>query len=390
MRILILDVDYPRFLQTLYGSEEGLAHASYSRQMQVRNDSLFAVADFYSRNFGAHGHEAREIHVNNNWLQYAWARENGLRVAPPQEQGAAQGPGRLSRLLAPVKPILRPLARRLRPFRMPPWEAEILSAQVEAFAPDVILNQAMEYVRSPVLRRLRKPGRLIVGQIAAPLPEREDYSVYDLILSSLPNFVKWFSDQGISARYNRLAFEPSILEATGTQPQRDIPLSFVGSLMPDHAGRLTWLETIARNAPLQVWGNGVERLAASSPLHACYRGMAWGRGMYDVLRRSRITLNYHIDIAENYANNMRLYEATGSGAMLLTDTKANLGAIFEVDREVAAYTSTQDCLARIRHYLDRDDARAAIAASGQRRTLSDHNYFKRTGEILELIGQIRS
>ena len=389
MRILILDVDYPRFLETLYGREKGLAQQSYVRQLQVRNESLFAVADFYSRNFRAHGHEAREIQVNNGWLQYAWAREKGMKIASPEEQAGARQPVGLSRLLAPLKPVLRPLARRVRPFRMPRWEAQILVAQVEDFAPDVILNQAMEYVRSPVLRALRKPGRLIVGQIAAPLPEGEDYRVYDLIISSLPNFVKKFAKRGIPARYNRLAFEPSVLEAMGPQPARDIPLSFVGSLMPDHVGRLSWLETIARNAPLQVWGNGIERLAPSSPLHACYRGMAWGRGMYDVLRRSRITLNYHIDIAENYANNMRLYEATGSGALLLTDTKVNLGDIFQPGREVATYTSAQDCLAQIRHYLDHEDERAAIAAAGQRRTLDDHNYFKRTGEILELIAEFR-
>ena len=389
MRILILDVDYPRFLESLYCSEKGLAQQSYARQLQVRNQSLFAVADFYSRNFRAHGHEAREIQVNNGWLQYAWARENGMEVTSPAEQAAARQPGGLSRLLAPLKPALRPLARRVRPFRMPDWEAQILAAQVEDFAPDVILNQAMEYVRAPVLRALRKPGRLIVGQIAAPLPENENYRAYDLIISSLPNFVKKFGGQGIPARYNRLAFEPSVLEAMGPQPVRDIPLSFVGSLMPDHVGRLSWLETIARNAPLQVWGNGIERLAPSSPLHACYRGMAWGRGMYDVLRRSRITLNYHIDIAANYANNMRLYEATGSGALLLTDTKDNLGDIFQPGREVATYTSAQDCLGRIRHYLDHEDERAAIAAAGQRRTLEDHNYFKRTGEILELIAEIR-
>jgi spore maturation protein CgeB len=46
-------------------------------------------------------------------------------------------------------------------------------------------------------------------------------------------------------------------------------------------------------------------------------------------------------------------------------------------------------LARIRHYLDHEAERAAIAAAGQRRTLNDHNYFKRTGEILELIAEFR-
>ena len=33
--------------------------------------------------------------------------------------------------------------------------------------------------------------------------------------------------------------------------------------------------------------------------------------MHQILRSSRTTLNHHIDAAESYANNMRLYEATG-------------------------------------------------------------------------------
>ena len=35
--------------------------------------------------------------------------------------------------------------------------------------------------------------------------------------------------------------------------------------------------------------------------------------MYRVLRQSKIALNRHSDVAEDHANNMRLYEATGVG-----------------------------------------------------------------------------
>src|SRR5689334_8643052 len=84
MRILILSGDYPRFLVEHYLCNPQLFRKSYGEQMAARNDSLFGVADFYSRNFIAHGHEAAEIHINNPWLQYAWARENGLKIAAPR------------------------------------------------------------------------------------------------------------------------------------------------------------------------------------------------------------------------------------------------------------------------------------------------------------------
>ena len=83
MRILALNADYARFLSWLYRRQPGLEKASYAEQMAARNASLFGVADFYSRNFIALDHAAAEIHVNNPWLQSAWAREHGVPAPEP-------------------------------------------------------------------------------------------------------------------------------------------------------------------------------------------------------------------------------------------------------------------------------------------------------------------
>src|SRR5436190_5279295 len=107
MRILILNTDYPQFLGSLYRDNPGLADASYRDQMAARNDSLFGVSDFYSRNFVAHGHVAEEIHVNNRLLQSAWARENGLKVS--SAASAARQPSVLRGLIGQAKEIARPL-----------------------------------------------------------------------------------------------------------------------------------------------------------------------------------------------------------------------------------------------------------------------------------------
>src|SRR3981189_671629 len=96
MRILVLNADYPRFLAWLCRRQLGLEHAAYAAQMAARNASLFGVADFYSRNFAASGHPAAQIHVNNPWLQSAWAREHGMSVEAPGAPGAParRGPSR--------------------------------------------------------------------------------------------------------------------------------------------------------------------------------------------------------------------------------------------------------------------------------------------------------
>ena len=94
MRILVLNADYPRFLAWLYRRQPGLENAAYATQMVARNASLFGVADFYSSNFAALGHPAAEIHINNPWLQAAWAREHGIATEAPEPSGAT---GRWSR-----------------------------------------------------------------------------------------------------------------------------------------------------------------------------------------------------------------------------------------------------------------------------------------------------
>jgi hypothetical protein len=400
MRFVIFNRDYPGFLRDLYLARPGLQAASYDEQMAVRNESLFGVADFYSENFKAHGHEAVEIHLNNPWLQYAWAREHGLAVAPPPPP---VGPNRASgwnrhRLFNAAKRRLRRVAKRFSAGPVvpapaagePDWENQILHAQIADFRPDVILNQEMAAMQSPILKSLKTPGMLVIGQIASSLPEGDSFDAYDMVISSLPNQVSWFLARGVTAQLNRLAFEPFALDRLGPQPARDIELSFVGSLSPDHVKRIAFLEYVATHAPLKVWGNGIERLPKTSPLHACYQGEAWGRDMYRILRRSKITLNFHIDLAEDWANNMRLYEATGMGALLLTDSKRNLAEIFVPGEHVVAYADAQDCVRRIGDLLADDATRERIAAAGQQHAIKTQNYFLRTSEIAALAGMLRS
>src|SRR3978361_1273531 len=150
MRILVLNADYPRFLVWFYRGRVGLESAPYAAQMAARNASLFGVADFYSKNFAALGHAAAEIHVNNPWLQAAWAREHGMATEPLEPLGAIGRkaiPAWLQRVVTPFKPILRPLARKvgLSP-RLNAQAENILLAQTEEFRAVVGLNQVIFHV----------------------------------------------------------------------------------------------------------------------------------------------------------------------------------------------------------------------------------------------------
>lgn len=395
MRVLILNADYVRFLAWLYRRQPGLENATYDTQMAARNVSLFGVADFYSRNFEGLGHAAANIHVNNSWMQTAWAREHGLPVEPPQPPGAIVRdaiPGWLQRAVAPFKPLLRPLARKigLSP-RLDPQSEQILLAQIEDFKPDLVLNQDLFHVDTRLARRIKQIGRpILIGQVGVLPPRGEDWSVYDLLISQIAAAVDFFRARHARAEVVHLGFEPAILDILAPAPPRSIDVSFVGAVSADHQQRVAQLEAVARHYDLKLYGSGLNTLPASSPLHRCYQGEVWGVEMYQILRTSRVTLNSHIDMAGREAGNMRLFEATGVGSFLLTDHKDNLSNLFEPGHEVAVWGSVDDCLSEIKRALDDEDRRRAIAQAGQARTLARHTYRQRVQHLLQLAAEMPS
>jgi hypothetical protein len=184
----------------------------------------------------------------------------------------------------------------------------------------------------------------------------------------------------------RLGFEQTVLDRLGNQ-SKDAELAFIGHVSKAHQQRLELLEELSRKTPLSCWGAGVESLPPDSPLRGRVKPPLWGYDMYRQLQRSKIALNIHIDMAEQFAANMRLYEATGVGTMLLTDWKTNLPDLFTPGTEVVAYRSIDECVELVNYYLAHDSEREAIAAAGQKRTLCEHSYYHRMQELTEILNR---
>jgi spore maturation protein CgeB len=82
---------------------------------------------------------------------------------------------------------------------------------------------------------------------------------------------------------------------------------------------------------------------------------------------------------------MRLFEATGTGAMLLTDRKKNLSELFEIGKAVVAYSSKEEAAMLVRHYLDHPEEAEQIARAEQARTLRDHTFAQRMQELVPIL-----
>ena len=175
----------------------GLERQPYEQQMRVRNESLFGITDFYSSNLRELGYEAWDVHANNEFMQKTWADEHGLRIDPGQKWQF-----RLRRRLVPW--VSRVTNRQ--------WVYEIMTAQIQDYKPDVLLNHAVNGFSNDFLRGIKPYVKLLVGEHAASrLPETGNWGVYDLVLSSFPPTLDWFRSKGVPAELIRLGFEPRVL-----------------------------------------------------------------------------------------------------------------------------------------------------------------------------------
>jgi len=378
MRILIFDTHYQESLRLVYQQDPQLVQQTSKAQLQTIYDTGFGRADSLPLNLRKLGHDVEQFIVNAGPIQARWAAENGLQIDTTRST------------LLKVQQRLQRQVDRLRPkpsfpgMNVPKWELEVLNAQAQKFRPDVIFICDVLYLPAHFHQTLREHTKLLVGEMAYPTPPNLDLTPFDLILSAAPHFVERLRKAGAQSELLRLGFEQTILDRLGT-PIQDAELSFIGSVGKDHQQRLALLEELCRHVPISFWGAGAEGLPPDSPVRGRVKPPLWGYDMYRQLQRSKIALNIHIDMAEQYAANMRLYEATGVGTMLLTDWKTNLHELFELGKEVVAYRSTDECVEMVKYYLAHDAEREAIARAGQQRTLSDHSYYHRMQELTEIL-----
>lgn len=374
MRLLKIGVYYKTYLEQFYARRPGLASGTYAEQHAALIGDCFGSSDFWTRELSKLGYETCDLVVNASPLQRAWAAERGLA------------------------------------FDEENWLFGIAEAQVRDFRPGVLIVADYSTVTAAFLRHLRDvcPSiRLVLGWCGAPYGQASVFGEWDVVLSCVPELVSHFREAGHRSRHVNHAFEPRVLEKLDAQ--EDVSTTdfvFIGSLVKSeqfHLGREKLLSRLVRETGLQLWSEvgppppSRLRLAARrllrggapvSPQSSVDERIArrarpplFGLEMFAQLRAGRVALNTHIDISTHSASNMRLFEATGVGTCLLTDSKENLRVLFEPDAEVVAYRDADECVEKVKYLLGHESARRSIAAAGQRRTLREHTFASRAALI---------
>ncbi len=119
---------------------------------------------------------------------------------------------------------------------------------------------------------------------------------------------------------------------------------------------------------------------------ACF-GYGWPTGpvepaqIPEIFRQSRISLNFSNSSGTNQVK-ARIFEVTGAGGFLLTQSAPGIERVFEIGREVVKFDDIEECTQLITRYLDDPEARDLIARAGNDRTLAQYTYVERLRGVL--------
>jgi spore maturation protein CgeB len=361
MKLLLFWVFYRQYISHTYQKNPQLGEMDYRSQIDWLLADSYGWTPGIMKQLESQGHEVEILFVNVEPLQRAWARENGVT------------------------------------FDVQNWQFEIPYEQVKRFKPDVLWVGAMFQYFGEYMQRLQPHCRKIFAWIASPLPKSIDLAAVDCVLTSHSNFKETFERQGQTCEKILPAFDQRILTKLKQPVPTDIGCSFVGNLSWAHIQRIHAMRQLVDHTPLQIWGNRSHLISRGLtqrgfiPAYLTARSLksrinpgVWGLEMYTVLARSAMTVNVHGEVANGLAGNMRMFEATGMGTMLITEDAPNIKELYAPDEEVVTYRSTEHLIDIINYYTNHTQECMEIAAAGQKRTLTAHSLIQRGPELAAL------
>ncbi len=364
MKIVLFWNYYQRYLDQLYKSNVDLSQLCYEDQLDFILKDYFGWPPALVKRVGEQdGYEVKILIVNARQLQQAWARENNYQ------------------------------------FEESNWEYDIPLQQVKQFGPDIIWIGSMFNYFGEYLDILRAHSRKIFAWIAYPPPPSLNLDVVDCVLTSHSNFQEYFMEQDQSCEVLLPTFEPRI--ANNFQDiDRDVKCSFIGSLSYGHLQRMEVLKQLVNQTPIEIWSSlpkllsqglfqpkFIQSYLTMGSVRARLKPSVWGLEMYRILSRSQMTINVHLDAAAGLAGNIRMFESTGMGALLITEDAPNIDKLYKSGEEVITYTSINDLIDKIAYYIDKPQERESIALAGQARTLKDHSTVQRSQELIEIFSR---
>lgn len=360
MKFQLLTEYYPPFLWNFYKENSNYRSLTYSQLLELLLNELFADTGAIHHYIQQSGNQSQLIISNCEPLQKKWAIENNVQ------------------------------------FTNQNWKMEIALAQVKMYKPDVFYIESVFEYFGDFISQVKPYCKLIVSWISTPFSSNLPLNGIDLFLSSTPKFIEGFKQKGFKAEYMLPAFDERVLERIKNFDKKDIPFSFVGGWSNVHLKRKEALKTLVQKTPIKLWGYGYKKsfpkrnwayfknmlFPENKEILKAYQGEAWGLKMLEIIQRSVITFNIHESLLEGNVGNMRMFEASGVGTLILNDYGHNLSDLFEVGKEIESYKTIEEAVEKANYYISNPARAIEMGKNAQRKTLTQYNYTNYVSNLL--------
>lgn len=346
-----------------------------------------------------HSIQGQELIYNAHALQNAWAKEHGSKLSGNS----------------------------------------LLLEQLQSYQPEILFIQNSIDFHESFIRTIKekvKSVKLLIGHCCTPYTSDniKAFQHYNVILSCSETFLTQFSEQNILSYLFPHAIEASLIQKIDQSVEQLNEIIFIGSLFyrkEFHRTRISYIEEIFKaKLPLKIYGllerdpwhtlkmkqsaylmlmllqslglqnfrnhELLQKVAqlkemprrskySAAILKNIRNDQVFGLEMLKTISMYRIGFNLHAEVAGDYAANVRMFEVSGVGSLLVTDHKKNIESLFEPDREILTYSSKEECTEKLRWAIENPEEARQIALAGQKRTLKDHSVEKRAEQLYEII-----
>jgi len=212
---------------------------------------------------------------------------------------------------------------------------------------------------------------------------------YDLIITSRRHLSEEYITRGARrVEHLHFCYDPTILYPVSL-PEADRvhwggDVVFVGSWSQRREKILSNLDDFQ----LKIWGPSwrhADRLFRDNAnLHVMGRA-AELEDMSRAFNASRISLNI-LTLENRDQTNVRNFEIPACGAFQLTERTEALQELFQEDKEIVCYASTDELIDKCRYFYSHDKERQDIARAGHQRLIaSGHTYVDRMQQLVSLL-----
>ncbi len=181
----------------------------------------------------------------------------------------------------------------------------------------------------------------------------------------------YYLPEGCNPRWHRP------LVPAGTEPY----LVTAGNMYPYRVRLLERL--IAKGIPLKLYGPDLPRWLGDTKVRSSHTGRYLAREEKARVFRSAAGVLNTMNPAEITGVNVRLFEAAGCGAAVLTEFRPSVRELFDVGEEVLTFCDFDELIAQASRLLDNASLTRQLGDAASQRAHRDHSFDQRIAVVLE-------